>query len=444
MGLFVVGLVIALAGGFGCGSREDHGAEGDHHDDHALSDSRESEQHDDHAHGEGSDLDRSVEELFAEACEHDVRAHECDDCRYEVGVAKVQQDLITRGLVHVATVGEHSFCNEVELTGEIRFDERRVAHLSPRLPGIIRRVRVDLGQRVSAGETLIEIDSAELAEAEASYLSALADQRLAKRTYDRQRELRGANITSEREYLEAEQQYEGAAIGANSERQKLLRLGMTEAEIAALESAGLGGPTGPYSLKAPFDGEVLELHAVTGEQVEIGSQLVLFGDTRTLWVWVDLYESHLAQVSRVGAQGGLPAAVSVRAYQGEIFPGRVDFIGRTMDEATRTVKARLTLENPEGKLRPGMFARVRLEVGEDRHALAVPAAAVLSDEGRDFVFVQHEDDFYVRRPVKQGRRSEEFAEILSGLEPGQTIVVEGAFLLKSDVLRSKMGAGCAH
>jgi cobalt-zinc-cadmium efflux system membrane fusion protein len=219
---------------------------------------------------------------------------------------------------------------------------------------------------------------------------------------------------------------------------------MTEAEIAALESAGLGGPTGPYSLKAPFDGEVLELHAVTGEQVEIGSQLVLFGDTRTLWVWVDLYESHLAQVSRVGAQGGLPAAVSVRAYQGEIFPGRVDFIGRTMDEATRTVKARVTLENPEGKLRPGMFARVRLEVGEDRHALAVPAAAVLSDEGRDFVFVQHEDDFYVRRPVKQGRRSEEFAEILSGLEPGQTIVVEGAFLLKSDVLRSKMGAGCAH
>ena len=451
-------LLLLLVSGMGCGpdveqaiEKHDHlshTAEGlaDHPDDRAC----EQGETTDHAHhhdsedDDESDLDLAVEELLAAECEHDMRAHQCDECRYEVGVARVDRGLIDEGLVQVASVAAHVLSSEIELTGEIRFDERKIANLGPRLPGIVRRVHVDLGQSVAAGQPLLDIDSAELADAQGEYLTALAEQKLAVRNHERQRGLREAKITSEREYMEAEQEADAGSIRANAGRQKLLRLGMTAGEIAALESAGLAGAAGQLVLKAPFDGEVLGLHAVRGEQVEPSSELVLFGDTRELWVWVDLYEAHLAAVTRAIKEDSLPAVVSVRAYPMDTFRGYVDFIGREMDESTRTIKARITLANPEGKLRPGMFANVHLATGGNGGGLAVPPSAVLSDEGRDFVFVHQEDDYFMRRPVRMGRESEEFVEILDGLELGQTIVVAGGFLLKSDVLRSKMGEGCAH
>jgi cobalt-zinc-cadmium efflux system membrane fusion protein len=136
-------------------------------------------------------------------------------------------------------------------------------------------------------------------------------------------------------------------------------------------------------------------------------------------------------------------AVHVAAYPDRSFPGTLDLLGRSMDEATRTVKSRVLLPNPDGLLRPGMFARVHLALPGDERALAVPADALLADEGREFVFVHHEGEYFVRRPVKSGRQLEGHVEIVEGLAAGQTVAGQGAFLLKSDVLRSKMGAGCA-
>lgn len=398
----------------------------------------------DHHHEGGSDLDQEPGELFAAKCEHGVYTYQCEECRYEVGVVKVPLDLIEEGLIDTAVVQRRSFGTSVELTGEIHFDERKIAHLGPRLPGIVRRVFVDLGQSASGGDPLIEIDSPELAEAQAAYLEALAEYRLARRNYERQSELREAKISSEREFFEAGQSLETAEISSNSGRQRLLRLGITESEIARLEREGIAGATGRYLLKAPFAGEVLELHAVRGERVELDRELALFGSTETLWVWVDLYESYLGAVSMAQVEGGIEATVSVQAYPEETFKGLVDFIGSTMNETTRTVKARVTLENDEGKLRPGMFATVSLVFGDGGNGAAVPSSAVLSDEGRDFVFIRYLDDYFLRRQVRMGRMTGDFVEIVEGLSPGQTIATRGSFLLKSDVLRSKMGEGCAH
>jgi cobalt-zinc-cadmium efflux system membrane fusion protein len=142
-------------------------------------------------------------------------------------------------------------------------------------------------------------------------------------------------------------------------------------------------------------------------------------------------------------RGGLRAGVTVKAYPGEVFPGTVDFVGPTMDEKTRTVKVRIAVRNPAGKLRSGMFASVLLYLPGEVEALALPRAAVLSDEGRSFVFVHLQGEYWLRRPVRTGRATLDWIEVTSGLAGGETVVAEGAFLLKSDVLRSKMGAGCA-
>ena len=142
-------------------------------------------------------------------------------------------------------------------------------------------------------------------------------------------------------------------------------------------------------------------------------------------------------------RGTLRAGVTVKAFPGEVFPGTVDLVGPTMDEKTRTVKLRLAVKNGEGKLRAGMFAAVQVYLPGDVGALAVPRGAVLADEGRSFVFVHHHGDFFIRRPLGTGRSSLDWVEVTGGLSGGEAVVTDGAFLLKSDVLRSKMGAGCA-
>ena len=133
----------------------------------------------------------------------------------------------------------------------------------------------------------------------------------------------------------------------------------------------------------------------------------------------------------------------MKAYPGEEFPGIVDLVSPAMDESSRTVKVRFEVKNSDGRLLSGMFAAVKVFLPGNDEALAVPRIAVQEDEGRSFVFIQHHDDYYARRPVLVGRAWAEWVEIKKGLEPAQTVVAEGAFLMKSDVLRSKMGAGCA-
>jgi len=148
-------------------------------------------------------------------------------------------------------------------------------------------------------------------------------------------------------------------------------------------------------------------------------------------------------VARSCASETVPAALTTTAYPGETFSGAVDFVSPVMDEASRTAKLRIKASNPGGRLLAGMFVTVKMFLPGDEETAAVPETAVLEDEGRAFVFVHHHDDYYVRRPVETGRTWPDWTEIVVGLSGGETIVADGSFLMKSDVLRSKMGAGCA-
>jgi membrane fusion protein, heavy metal efflux system len=390
-----------------------------------------------------SDLDRPTAALFTARCEHGLSSHECDQCRHQVGVVRVAPKALAGGLIRIVTVGKHRSSAAVMMTGEVRFDERRIAHLSPQVEGIIRAVRVSLGQQVTKGQSLLEIDSVDLGQAQGAYLEARATLKLAQRTHERQRQLRQEQITSDREFLGAQQRLEAASIRVRSAREKLLRLGASGPGLDALREDSLGQARGRLAVRAPLAGRVLQMHAVPGELAKPGRSLMLVGDLSNVWVWADLYESDLAAVTRAKARGTLQAQIGVKAFPDETFLGEVDLLGATMEESTRTVKVRINVANREGKLRPGMFATIRLLAAEAREAVVVPAAAVLQDEGRSFVFVHHQGEYYLRRPVRVGPRRGDDVEIAGGLVGGERIVGEGAFLLKSELLRAKMGAGCA-
>ncbi len=401
-----------------------------------------------HGHGAGeegaepSDLDQPAEALLARRCEHGRKTFECAECRYEVGVAKVPRAMLEDGLVKTATAARRRLESPLALTGEIRFDERRVTHLAPSTEAMVRTVKVSLGQRVRAGEPLVELESVALGEAQSQYLEAQGTLELARRSAERSEGLHQERIASEKEWLQARGEHEAAAIRARAAREKLLRLGLSPAEVEALPARGGGAGRGALVLRAPASGVVLEMHAVPGELVRPDQSILTVGDLSALWLWADLYEDQLGRVL-AAERSTLRAGVTVKAFPGEVFPGTVDFVGPTMDEKTRTVKVRIAVQNGAGRLRAGMFAAVELYLPGDQEALALPRGAVLADEGRSFVFVHQQGEYYLRRPVETGRSSVDWVEVRRGLAGGETVVVEGAFLLKSDVLRSKMGAGCA-
>ena len=389
---------------------------------------------------EVSDLDRPVDELLSMTCEHKRKTFECDECRYETGVVRAPADLFSEGLLDTVKAVRQRIELPLRLTGEVQFDERRVMHLSMQAEGSIRSVRVALGDRVQQGQALIEIESMAVGEAEGGLLEARAVLQLAQRNFDRVAELRKESIASEKEYLQSAQELETARIRTESALGVLTRLGMSPSDVRALDPTSARGR---LVLRTPSSGTVLALHAVPGEVARTEESLATIGDNSTIWVWADLYERDLAVVTREQARRKLTATVTVRAYPGEEFPGIVDLVSPSMDQASRTVRLRVEVKNPTRRLFAGMFAEVKLSLPGREEALTLPRSAVLEDEGRSFVFTYHHGEYYVRRPVELGSTWGEQVEIVRGLKAGQTVVADGAFLMKSDVLRSKMGAGCA-
>ncbi len=407
----------------------EHGAdeEGAHASEHG-----EASGHGDHEGHEGreaSDLDRSPEELFAASCEHGIKTHSCDECRYEVGVVKAEAGLFEGGLLTQSRAEKRPLAVPLKLTGEVQFDARRVAHVSSQAEGVIRKVDVTLGDAVKKGQSLVQISSVTVGEAQASLVAAESVFELAKRNHERVQTLRSENIASERELLEAQQELEVAKIRAQAERTKLHTLG--------------AGAQGGIVLRAPTDGTVLEMHAVAGEIARADQSLLTIGDNSSVWVWADLYERDIALVKRAQTQRPLAATIAVKGYPDQEFHGVVDFVSPAMSETSRTVKVRIAVPNPKGELLAGMFAQVELFIPGDERVLTVPSKAVVEDEGRKFVFVHHEGDYFLRRPVRTGRAFAGQLEVVAGLKGAEVVVANGAFLMKSDVLRSKMGAGCA-
>jgi cobalt-zinc-cadmium efflux system membrane fusion protein len=396
---------------------------------------------DGHDHGaEVSDLDRPVDEMWAASCEHNIPQYQCDECRYEIGMVKLDASIVgDKGLVATGFPGKRPGRHEERsLPGEVQLDETRTVHVASPLTGLITRGFTTPGALVEAGTSLFEVDSPEVAEAKASYLKAVAALDFSRKAAEREALLFSRKVASLVEVQEAEAKRTEAETDVATARGRLLRLGLVNKEIASISAkSGAAALNGLVIVRASRAGTVIEGHAAPGEHAETGKELLTISGLDKVWVMADLKE---ADISVVSSTGGGEAKVDAL---GRSFSGRLDTIAGRMSEETRTAKARFSVDNPEGLLKPGMFVSVRVLMPAAGETIAVPKVAVLADEGRTFVFTHKEGDFWVRRPVTLGARFDDMVEIASGLTAEQRIITDGSFLLKSDVLRGKMGAGCA-
>lgn len=329
---------------------------------------------------------------------------------------------------------------QVETTGQVDYEESLRAHVSPRIPGRVIRVEANLGDEVVRGRTLVIIDSVELGEAKARYLTARSRESVTRETYEREQKLFEERITSQREMLDAKADFlEAEAIG-RSARETLRLYGLSSAQIDELEAGDLAASSLP--VRAPISGRIVERHVTIGELVSPSDNLFTIADLSRVWIWIDVFERDLAKVHE-----GDGVEVHVDAFPDRVFAGEVSYLSPNVATETRTVRARIDAANPERLLRPGMFATVRLSdphANDGTDSLVVPAAAIVRSDGREIAFVVVGAGRFRSQIVETGRREGDWVEVSSGLEAGDEIVTEGSFFLKSELGRDELGGEHGH
>ena len=242
--------------------------------------------------------------------------------------------------------------------------------------------------------------------------------------------------------LRADNAVRRADATLNAAEQRLHIFGLDHAAVQALGQSKSNGDFAQLEAKAPRSGTLTAQTVSMGKFVETTQSLYTIADLSNLWVWCDVYERDFAKLHTRLAEGKpLKVALRVAAFGDTAFEGVLDHVGSAVDTRTRTIKVRVQVANPEGKLKPGMFAQVEVTLAVTTRAAMVPRSAVLTDAGTAFVFQQWKDDLWFRRDIVAGDTVGDLVVVDSGLEEGATIAATGGFMLKSDVLRNKMGAG---
>jgi cobalt-zinc-cadmium efflux system membrane fusion protein len=375
---------------------------------------------------------------------HEEGGHDGEEDEHEEGVLELSPEAASRAKIRTELVVERVLEGKLETTGQVDFDQTRLAHVSPRISGRVHRVDAVLGQDVRAGQRLAEIDSVELGRAKAEYLQARAKEDLARKNFDRAQGLFADRITSEQEALEAEAELREASSALNTAEEILHLYGLSQEQAEALHYDARGASI--YALRSPFSGTIVERHATLGELVTPERNLFTLADLSTVWIWIDVYQRDLG-----GVHLDDQVRARVDAFPDDVFTGEVSYLSARVDTDTRTVRARLEVANPEGKLRPGMFVEVELvdphapEGGGARSkSLVVPESAVMRDGDESIIFIAAGERRFERREVRLGRKAGGYVEIVGGLEPGSEVVVDGAFLLKSAVSKESLGGGHQH
>lgn len=401
--------------------------------------------HDEHGH-ESVNATSNEDRLIAlenVMCEHKVRIIDCDNCRFEVGVVKIDPS-IAESLIETGVVEDIERTRIFTFTGQVQLDLTRTVEVVSAGGGRVEQVSKLLGEKVEKSDILALIHSADLGQVKANFLEVQAKLELSQATYKREKELYEKKITSQVDYLNSLNELKAAEASYAAADKRLRLFGLGTEQIAGIKDEKENGAFAKLVLRAPQAGTIITQNISTGKIVGTTESLYTISDLSNLWVWCDVYEKDLAVLHEQFAKGqSLKAIVHVKAFAENEFEGVVDLIGNMMDEHTRTVKIRVQVKNPESKLRPGMFAEVKVTIPGKGRMTAVPRNAIMSDAGKNFVFHHWKENLWARTDVTVGSMYGDFAEILSGIEKGATIVTGGAFMLKSDILREKMGAGCA-
>ena len=348
---------------------------------------------------------------------------------------------IQHGGVRWAPAVAREVAGTIELPGQLVPNEDRTARLGAPAQGRVVTVHVRPGERVARGQTLVTLQSPAASAAMADYDKARAEvaSRRAAATYARTARERADRLLA----IKAASRQEAERAAADDE---LAQAGVAQAQAevararATMTQLGATSVSGSMVVRSPMNGVVLSRDASPGAVVEIGAPLVSVSDLSTLWLDVAASDRAVAGL-RIGSR----VRFAVPAFPADTFEARIQSVGGALDTATRTVPVRARVENAAGRLRAAMFATTWIEGGDRRQAVIVPDSAVQLLDNRPVVFVARPDGKggarFERRDVEVGATAGGQTQVIGGLRPGDSVVISGAFAVKSEFARSKMAEG---
>lgn len=341
----------------------------------------------------------------------------------------------------------------LEVPGRIGVNENRTARVGALVDGRITGVHANVGDRVREGQILAEIQSYEVDDTRAQYAKARAELERANSQLEFSQKIRDraarlyelkAGSLEELQRAEADlhrAQTEIVVIQAEMGRldEKLEQLGLS-IEGAFDEYAQPGGAQSKHfealervPIVSPLTGTILQRMVTPGTVVSPSDDAFVVSDLSTLWVQAEVPESYLASLKE-----GQTVEVRVEAYADTTFPARLAHVGDVLNPATRTVQVRCEAANPKGRLRSEMYATVRFDLGTDEETILLPRSSIQTVDDRNLVFVRKAASSFDVRPVELGRMTETQVSVLDGIQPGENVVTEGSFLLKSELLKTRM------
>lgn len=323
-----------------------------------------------------------------------------------VNVPLYQQQLIG---VQLDTVKLRPASKTIRAIGHVAYNERKIATVSLKFSGWTEKLYVDYtGQFVKKGQPLFDIYSPELVTTQEEYLQTL---RSASKKSAVTRLSNGKNRNGKNSLLK-------------SARDRLLLWGISAEQIREMEKAG--APKMKLTFYSPINGYVVKKNALEGRQAKEGTDLYTIADLSTVWVHADIYEYELPLI-----KVGQTAEISLAYDPDANYVGKVDYIYPTLESKTRTAKIRLVFPNPELKLKPNMYADVKIKV-EQGAQLTIPETAVLNTGTRQLVFVDRGNGRFEPREIKLGTKVDRYYVVFEGLEEGEIIVKSGNFLIDAE------------
>jgi cobalt-zinc-cadmium efflux system membrane fusion protein len=323
--------------------------------------------------------------------------------------------------VQVVTVEPVKLPRVLRLTGAVAYNAFNTVPVITQVGGPVSRILVVPGERVKKGQSLLEVSSPDYSLLYAAYLKARDTYRVTDKNYARAQDLYAHHAIAERDLLQAESDRIQAQADLNAALLGLKILGIPNPED--LEKAP---SSAEIPLLAPIGGEIVERDVAPGQLLQAGAtQAFIISDMGSVWVLANIYQSDLSAV-HVGDQ----VAVQTDSYPDK-FQGKISFISPALDPTTRTLQARIVVENPGEKLKNNMYVTATVNAGAEMNAIAVPDSSVLrDDENQPFVYVASGSNQFGRRPVEIGQSEAGKTQILKGLSPGDKVVGDGSLFLQ--------------
>ena len=335
--------------------------------------------------------------MTLQSCHHTESADDQKEQKFQV------TDTLLRSLL-IDTVKEASALSQINLTGSIAPDENKTVKIFPMVSGVAHDVNVQLGDIVSKGQTLAIMKSAEMAGFTKDYISAEADLRSAKRTFESTQDLYKSGLASQKDFEQAQSDYQ-KAVAENKRAGEVVGINKSNAE--------------GYLVKSPISGFVIEKNLTDNTQVRAdnGTNLFTIADLSDVFVLINIYESDISNI-----QTGDPVKITTLSYPDKVFDGKIDKIYDMIDPDDKVVKARVKIANPGARLKPGMFASVTIKAKSGENLPVINTRALIFDNDKNYVVVVDGKAHCRIQQVDIAKKVEDRAYIRSGLKPGDRIV----------------------